>query len=273
MRKPVSIAAILFVACQARLPETAPPRKSPDPRKSAMSERSYQPICRILSAPMAGYAGPDAIDCNRQATLEAATACMRTAFQARHPFTLCHGGPTMDSWAESGIVGLPSGAIEFFYFDTMGPAYRGICLRQNVVLLPGGPQCRRELQDQIDLRTGLAHEELSDRRGESWPAACAVHALASIRGSPPVRFRSDLPITPDRFGIWCRKYQAWGEVLIDRNGRVECMRIISGSDDPPIPELREQIRANVTKWRFAPVTVGGDPVEARSYFEIRHPCP
>ncbi|GEM_PF-6712475 len=136
------LALLLLLAChedKVTFPSHLPAHAAP-----VMPASIGQP-CKLLTNRMSADAGEGAADCQQN------VRCANDALRDRKPFVLCSGSFGMDSWVENGVAGLPGGGVAFYYFDTMGPATRGMCLRQNVTA-SAWPVCRSKLVAEVDLR-------------------------------------------------------------------------------------------------------------------------
>ena len=190
---------------------------------------------------------------------------MDRALRRREPFIYLRSGWGMDSQISSAIVATRGGAVLFYYADTLGPAFKGTCLRQNVLSAPAGwPVCRRELAEQIDLRTCKPYQErYRSRYEEPWPAGCDTRAPALPAGRP-LRHTPLFP-DPERWDLRCDRIELRVEAIIDETGRVQCTRVADfwNRDLPPPEGLYDEIRKNAMQWKFAPPTVYGQPIAVR----------
>jgi len=261
MRRAV-IVILLFAGCR-ETPAGTPPRKPPNEHAAWMKGKPAG--CGGLTKFMLEQAGPDAVDCNKQRNNAAAIHCANDAFRNRRPFVICSGEFGMDSYLSTGVAGTPDGNLMVFDMDTLGPAYRGSCLRQNVAIGPEGwPDCKKALTNMTDLRTKRPyHERGTIEWEEPWPPSCATAALQAKRVAfPPRAIAHPDPITaPERWGLTCRGTHPHFELLIARDGSVACARIINVINKPSPPGINDEIRANLMKWRFQPPKVNGEPVE------------
>jgi hypothetical protein len=272
-RVPIAVLAVLaLVACGGE----ELPREPPQPARPTYDEaRRAQWLagragpCRLIIDSVRSQTGGSFVACSEGRTRMEAIACAKEAFEDKQPFLLCNGGWGMDSYIETGVAGLANGNVLFYYLDTFGPRYRGTCLRPNVSFAKDDwPQCRTALVQPIDLKTGDAYvERMGHSSEEKWPRSCAAIAARAPRwpiGVQLVTGETPLP-NPERWGLRCKDAVVSFEMIIDRTGRVKCVRILSVGRRTAvqIPGLYDSIRKRLRRWRFKPPTLHGEPVEVR----------
>jgi hypothetical protein len=270
------------MACKrAPVREPPPPPEVPDlgtvvsaPVLLEMARHNFPWLgCMDVAADIAAEAGPRSMSC----TNDDAVTCIDQALRRREPFIFLHSGFGGDSFISKAVVGTPGGAVVFYYADSMGPAFKGTCLRQNVLSgVQRWPVCTRELSDRIDLRTcGPYQEPYSPRYAEPWPPGCDAHAPADLPTGVQVFHRVSLITDPKKWSLRCDQLSVHALVIVDENGNVACVRVLSflslsAGEAPPPPGLYDEIRKNAMQWKFSRPVIYGHPVRVqRAIYEDR----
>lgn len=141
-----ALIALLF-ACHDEPPTTFP-TKVPTYKTPAGS--SYEPGVGSPSRSGCSVIRPFMVARTNRTTVWCANSslfaeCLRRAIAAGRSAAYCDSGPGMDSYIESGFVLSETGNVRFYYFDNRGPAYEGLCVRQNVEYVHSFPTCNREI--------------------------------------------------------------------------------------------------------------------------------
>jgi len=229
--------------------------------QSASMRFPIQP-CQLILGDLKMMAGADSTACNELPSAVQSIDCANRQFRKKGGFTLCHGGWGMDSRMESGVAGMPNGNLGVIYLDTFGPTYRGVCLRQNVVLsATGWPVCTTELASRTDLRTGQPYVEPGSKL-ESWSEGCEARAARALRlvQWPRALKRRRLLSEPNAWNQKCSRLSLTVTMLIDRSGRVACVAVPKSLSPPG---LADEVRRNLLGFRFEPAKIYGVPVEGR----------
>jgi len=233
---------------------TPPQLESPSRREARMWLTSPLPPCRSIVEDMRRTAGAGARSCNDTPSTALAIQCANASIRRGLPFTMCDGRWGFDSWHELGVAGQPNGNVVFYALDTFGPRYKGTCLRRNVALSDEGwPQCALELAGKTALDTGEPWEDPSTRY-DNWPETCREQVLRVKRVSFPPKIVSRRPLVthPARWDVDCSRFALHFELLIDETGHVAC---VSVPEKLSPPGLADEVRRNLSVWRFEPPNI------------------